>query len=259
MSAQRSQLVVSYVGSTLIHLGLIATAIWQSVPGPLPSTVSQTSVQTVVTDSYETSVEESHGTVGPLDRAHASADRTVIEAAPSADDPGLAAFARARLERARKAAQDQSSEKQLADLEKLGRQLEQVSNRDSIEQTSQTLSQWLGVSQRTTQPAKPAEEAAGEFDSATAQISDVRRVESTDGVTFIATLVDAQGHTVETPLDESDGQRLYETFQLIKRFPLLDAVYRGTVMGLLDKLIHDQQVAGESAPEPDAPQPERPQ
>ena len=49
-------------------------------------------------------------------------------------------------------------------------------------------------------------------------------------------LLDAAGRTRETELTAAEGEQLYKTWELIKANPLLEKVYRGIVMQLLDKL-----------------------
>jgi hypothetical protein len=163
---------------------------------------------------------------------------------------GLGEFARKRLEQARGETQQKSSAEQLADLESLGRQLGSVSSEASVREVTGTLAQWLGTSDRATQPAMTAE-TGGEFDVDTAQVSDVKQVETDGVITYVAVLVDAQGNALETPLNKTDGPQLFQTFQLMKRFPLLETVYRGAVMGLLDKLVAapSDTVASERQPE----------
>ena len=41
---------------------------------------------------------------------------------------------------------------------------------------------------------------------------------------------------MDQELGIEEGEQLYRTFQLIKKNPLLEKVYRQVVMGLLDKL-----------------------
>ena len=40
-------------------------------------------------------------------------------------------------------------------------------------------------------------------------------------------------------MEEEEGKQAYETFELIKSNPLLERVYRGLMMSLLEKLMKD--------------------
>jgi hypothetical protein len=57
------------------------------------------------------------------------------------------------------------------------------------------------------------------------------------GFSYVATLLDAEGRTLDSELTEAEGEQLFRTFELMKANPLLARVYRGVVMGLLDKLL----------------------
>jgi hypothetical protein len=176
-----------------------------------------------------------------------------VDSPPEASTAGLGEFAQRRLEHARHETEQKSSEEQLADLESLGRRLDSVSTEESVREVTGALSQWLGTSDRATRPAATAE-TGGTFDVETAQVSDVKQVETDGVITYVAILVDAQGNALETLLDETDGPQLFKTFQLMKRFPLLEMVYRGAVMGLLDKLVAAPSgtVASERQPQAEA-------
>jgi hypothetical protein len=77
-----------------------------------------------------------------------------------------------------------------------------------------------------------------EFDVATAQIHEVQR-ESDGGSGYIYTLVmvDAKGVTQQIDIDPQNGERLYKTMKLIKANPLLERIYRGILMGILDQVL----------------------
>ena len=69
------------------------------------------------------------------------------------------------------------------------------------------------------------------------------RREGEDAATYryVAVLLDAEGRQMDQELETEDGEKLYRTFQLIKKNPLLEKVYRQVVMGLLDKLTQPAQ------------------
>ena len=66
-------------------------------------------------------------------------------------------------------------------------------------------------------------------------------------------MLDAHGRTLETPLDAAEGERLFGIFELIKSNPLLERVYRGVVLSLLDKLMKAPPGEPNSSPPPNQP------
>lgn len=128
-----------------------------------------------------------------------------------------------------------SPDQQRDRLRQLAGQLNDVATDKSVEQLTGTLQQALGVAPRAVRPAeKPVD---GEFDFKTAQLHDVRREPlEGGGFRYVTVLLDAAGRTNETELSAAEGEQLYKTWELIKANPLLEKVYRGIVMQLLDKL-----------------------
>ena len=145
------------------------------------------------------------------------------------------AIVRRRVDRAIDEAGEVGTEENLKRLDRLSGQLDQVATEQSVAELNDKLKRWLGTKPRATEPAK--EPVAGPFDITTAQVHDVRR-EGEDAATYryVAVLLDAEGRQMDQELETEDGEKLYRTFQLIKKNPLLEKVYRQVVMGLLDKL-----------------------
>jgi hypothetical protein len=54
---------------------------------------------------------------------------------------------------------------------------------------------------------------------------------------YTAVLIDSAGRTQETEMNAAEGESAFKTFELIKQNPLLERVYRGVVMSLLDKML----------------------
>ncbi len=134
------------------------------------------------------------------------------------------------------AAQRLSADDQHRKLAQLGQQLESISSAESVAAVSHRLGNLLGASERATQPA--AEPVAGEFDPESAQLHDVKRTENAaGGYDYVAVLLDSEGRTMESALTEAEGAQLFRTFEIMKANPLLERVYRGVVMSLLDKLL----------------------
>lgn len=151
------------------------------------------------------------------------------------DSPQAGVIVADRIQAAIKESQQLSTDEQLGRLQELTGQLNQVSSEKSIDVMAGQFQKWLGTKPRASAPA--AEPVAGEFEMATAQIHDVRREERAEGgFRYVAILVDAAGRELETEMAEADGESLYRVMGLIKRNPLLERVYRGIVMGVLDKM-----------------------
>ena len=133
-------------------------------------------------------------------------------------------------------AEQQSADENRERLKGLSNQLNQVATVESVENVSAHLSKLLGTGPRATAPAK--EPIPGEFDLDTAQLHDVRREMLADGsFKYVAILIDAAGRTQETEMAATEGESAFKTFELIKQNPLLERVYRGVVMSLLDKML----------------------
>lgn len=132
-------------------------------------------------------------------------------------------------------AQERTAEENLDELKQLTQRLNQVSSEPSVDQLAAGLKTLLGGTDRATAPA--AEPVAGEFEIESAQLHDVRREKTADGgFRYIAVLVDARGRRSETELPGPEGKSAFDTFELMKANPLLERVYRGVVMSLLDNL-----------------------
>ena len=136
------------------------------------------------------------------------------------------------------AAEGRSDEENLDRLKTLSDQLTATSSAESIDQLASSLQRWLGTEERATRPAD--EPVEGEFDLQTAQLHDIVRDDSTGQVRYTAVLLDAAGRTMESPLTEAEGESVYRVMQLMKQNPLLERVYRGVVLSLLDKLLKQQ-------------------
>lgn len=119
-------------------------------------------------------------------------------------------------------------------LKRLTEELNRSSSTKSVEEMSEYFSGIFG--KRASAPIETAKNE--EFDVSTAQVHEVRR-ESDGGSGFIYTLVmvDAKGVTQEIDIDPENGERLYKTMKLIKSNPLLERIYRGILMGILDQVL----------------------
>jgi hypothetical protein len=133
-------------------------------------------------------------------------------------------------------AEQLSSDQQLARLQALTGQLNRIASDDSVTAVTGRLADLLGAEDRAQQPA--AEPIEGEFDFTTAQVHDVKRSEPKPGqFEYVAILLDSQGRAMETPLSAAEGEQLFKVMELVKSNPLLERIYRGLAMSLLDKLM----------------------
>lgn len=143
---------------------------------------------------------------------------------------------RRRVAAALQAAQQLPREQQVEKLEGLAERLGRVSTEESVDEVAGRLREALGVKPRATEPS--AEPVAGEFDIKTAQLHAVERIERAgDETIYQLVLVDAEGRRQDQELGAAEGESLYRTWQIIQKNPLLERLYRGIVMQLLDQAL----------------------
>lgn len=129
-----------------------------------------------------------------------------------------------------------SDQDNLERLKQLANQQSGISTAESIAEINSLVSKVLGTGPRASEPAK--EPVAGDFDFDTGQLHDMTREMLEDGTfKYIAVLVDSAGRKLETEMTATEGESAYKTFELIKQNPLLERVYRGVMMSLLDKML----------------------
>jgi hypothetical protein len=127
-----------------------------------------------------------------------------------------------------------SPDDRFARLEELTGKLNQTASDESVQELTKKLQKWLATEERAT---APVEGVQGDFDFDTAQLHDVARVENpAGGFTYTSVLIDSAGRQMQAPLSAEEGENLYRVMQLIKGNPLLERVYRGVVMSLIDRL-----------------------
>lgn len=119
-------------------------------------------------------------------------------------------------------------------LKRLTEELNRSSSTKSVEEMSEYFSGIFG--KRASAPIETAKNE--EFDVSTAQVHEVRREsDGGSGFTYTLVMVDATGVTREIDIDAENGERLYKTMKLIKSNPLLERIYRGILMGILDQVL----------------------
>lgn len=161
-------------------------------------------------------------------------DQTVAER--PAEEPVASSFLNERVMQSIRDADARSDADNLERLNKLAGQQNEISTQESVADIAAQLNKLLGTSGRATEPAKGP--VPGEFDHDTGQLHDVRRERLENGTfKYVAVLIDSAGRTQEAELTAAEGESAYKTFELMKQNPLLERVYRGVVMSLLDKVL----------------------
>jgi hypothetical protein len=239
--------------SAMSHAALLGALVWREVPSLALETVAlESPIELEITWADDRRVEPSEVSVTPMRpteeatvvsplQQHAGLDevREFFDGDVPTPRGDLKTFVRQSIKQAGDAASKRSPEDLLNRLDGLGGTLGRVSDEDRVQELAGRFGDWLNTTRRATEPAR--EPVAGRFDADSAQIHDVLREVDQDGMTrYFAILVDASGRTEKVPLDMSDGERLYKTMALIKKHPLLEAVYRDVVMAFLDKLAGGQ-------------------
>lgn len=149
------------------------------------------------------------------------------------------------VEQASEQGQKRSTEENLEQLDELGERITAVSSEQAVGEIGDVLSKALNLEDRATAPAEPSSEAEPRlFESASAQLHDVRleRDEASGSERYVATLVDRHGTAIEMEMDPASGKQAYDVMQTIKKYPLLESVYRAVVMKILDRLIEPTPV-----------------
>lgn len=144
---------------------------------------------------------------------------------------GLSELLRREIERR----QLSSAATQIQDLEGLASRLEAISSPDSVAEISRQIGRVWQATKRSagTNPAPAAD--VFDFDYPSSQLVDVHW--NDDRGMYLGVLEDRMGRTQEVELDEETGARLARLLELMRRFPLLESIYRDIVQGLLNDLL----------------------
>lgn len=162
------------------------------------------------------------------------------------ESPVVGDLVRNQLDRAQQAAASQTIDKKLSDLEAAAAKLAVISNAKSVEEISQSVNKVLDVSQ----VPEVDPNALKKFDINSAQIVDVREDSKQGKTKYYALMEDRRGLRDEVEVDADTGQQLAKTFALIKKFPLLESLYRKTVIGLLNKMLAEEANQSRKQKEP---------
>lgn len=140
------------------------------------------------------------------------------------------------------AASKLSEEQKRSELEKNLQRLKSIANTESVRQVSEKIAGSLGLDV-TQYAGKKEASTEGTFDVETSQLSDVSRTRNSQGGwKYESVMVDADGREMTVPLSEAEGESLYETFQLMKRYPMAEGIYRSVVMPMMQQILETQQL-----------------
>ncbi|MEO1525836.1 MAG: hypothetical protein AAFX06_10390 [Planctomycetota bacterium] len=175
-----------------------------------------------------------------LDRAAPQPPKAISEiAAESAD------VSDEQVERSLESQIDSASklpdEQKLSELEKNLQRLESIADTESVQQVSEKIAGSLGLD--VDQYADKAAPSDGQFNIDTSQLSDVKRIKNEKGGwSYESVMRDADGREMTVPLTEAEGESLYQTFQLMKQYPMAEGIYRSVVMPMMQKILEAQQM-----------------
>ena len=250
MTSRPRDVAISFVSSGLLHVGAVAGVLvwyvsllerpdWSSIDTAVSQSSSDVDWDDAAGREITTDVDES-----PAIAAVGSDVLAVVDPAGTS----IAALARQKLKQESAEVAEKTVAERMTELETLGRQLNSVSSQESITEMTEAIAPWLGSAARATEPA-PETEDAPPFDIDTSQIYDVRRSGEEGAYQYTALLLDAAGQTREIVYEQADGEEFYKRFQLMKKFPLMETVYRKTVLGLFDTMMIEERAESFSAPE----------
>ncbi len=237
--------LLAYGVSAVLHAVLLGVLVWRAVPVRMVPQAASARIRTVEADASDDR-EATEGSPQSVVVATAVAEGAGVSVEPGlegeadAQTPGLSTFVRGRIDEQRQAVAGQSRAEQMRELEALGSELERVGSAKSIAELGEKLTSWLGAGERRHERDVVEVGRAGDFDVSTSQILDVRLETVAEQAQYVAVLIDAEGRTQSVELDSQEGAELHRLFDLIRRFPLLETVYRQTVMGLLDRMLADE-------------------
>ena len=211
--------------SLVFHGALLAVLFFWCLPGPRAPTapVAERS------ESNQSSVRESPREAEALER--------LAQQQPDVKAKEIENSIESQIEQAKTL----SDERKLSELEKNLKRLDSIASERSVDQVTVTVAKSLGLD--VDQYAPRAAPIDGTFDTNSAQISDVQRSKDDQGNwRYETVMVDSQGREMRVLLGSDEGARLYETFELMKRYPMAQGVYQGVVMPLMQKMLEGESV-----------------
>lgn len=161
---------------------------------------------------------------------------------PSAlDSAGLSDLIRREFQQALEQSQPLDASTRMMRLNELGARLQTLSTEDRVGQIAHRVAGALGIPSDS--PALN-DAASGIFDFNRAQLDNVLKETAEDGRTvYFGVLIDPAGRTLRTELNADEGAELHRLFETIRRFPLLENVYRKLVMSLLQRMLDEERLS----------------
>lgn len=237
MNNRRRAITVSIV----VHVILLGVLfVWYL---PDPSAESGTSAGTVGSDpaggDTTESSSESRGNPPAVPESIRDIADQQRDVAPEEIDSSI----KSQIEAAEKLPDD----RKLTELEKNLKRLESLASEQSVDQLTSTVAESLGLDTDQYAPKEVPDEGA--FDINSAQLSDVVRTQDDQGEwSYETVVVDAGGREQRVPIDAAEGERLYETFELLKRHPMAHGVYQSVVMPMMQKMLEAKSTNHNNAP-----------
>lgn len=135
----------------------------------------------------------------------------------------------------------------MARLDELGQRLHGISSEARVLAVTDRISQALGVVPRPA--ASPPVTSDEPIDLDRAQLENVLKEADADGrIVYTGILIDPDGRTMRVELDAAEGEELSRLFETMRRYPLLEKVYRSVVMSLLDQPLHRSRQTAPAVP-----------
>lgn len=130
-------------------------------------------------------------------------------------------------------------EQKQSELEKNLKRLDSLADKESVDAVSATIANTLGLDSEQYEDSKAP--ADGPLDTESAQIMDVRKSQSDDGrVQYETRMVDSAGREMWVPMNQVEGEQLYETFETMKKFPMAKGIYQSVVMPMMQKMLESE-------------------
>lgn len=138
------------------------------------------------------------------------------------------------LSTAMRATEGRSFGENMVELDRREKQLEKYASEKSLDRIAELIPQWTGAEPRAAAPVKNP--PPGDFNIDTAQFHDVTRTGTeAEGFRYMATLFDAEGRSMEVEMGAEEGKKMWELMRKMKKNPMMDKIYRGMVLPMMDK------------------------
>lgn len=233
LTARRRRL--SWLTSFTLHVSLLLALIYLSLPA-LPTRFDHT-VNTVA----QPQVQERSPMPAHLDLRNEAPRR---ETSPPVllTSATLNQFVRDRWRAELERHKESDAAERQAELEQMAARLEKISSEERVEQMGSLIRDVLQVPERKLPASEDPPE--GSFDHRSAQFDDVRKVEDENGkIVYEADMVDSAGRRMTVPLDAADGEEMFRLFEAMRKYPLLETIYRNLAMSVIDKLMSEAPAA----------------